>query len=384
MSKIKYKKPRHRGGRKRYKLKRRVTTGSEKAGNIIKGVLTALALIALVFLGYSICAPIKRYIAERRNDPSAEQTTEWSPAPSETRIIEDGTETAAPSEEISETAASVTVNTAPAVYVPEFTAYAVSDNALMSMELLSEELDRIKADGGDAAVMTLKAKGGELRYRTENTLAAETPYGITAAELAKAAKDRGLEPIARLYMLSDDTDIGSEHIGAFRHADGSVWRDADGVSWLSPYDDDAVGYLSDIAGETAAAGFTYVICTDICFPQFAPEDFAELGESLGFGDRYTALVHTANAVCERIESAGGTMMIEVSADDLVSRRAEVIHPDDLECKNAVIVYDGSDASPEDITSRTGDMTLYGAFSGDREASERFFSENGTERRIIYR
>lgn len=384
MSKIKYKKPRHRGGRKRYKLKRRVTTGSEKAGNIIKGVLTALALIALVFLGYSICAPIKRYIAERKNDPSAEQTTEWTPAPSETRIIEDGTETAAPSEEISETAVSVTANTAPAVYVPEFTAYAVSDNALMSMELLSEELDRIKADGGDAAVMTLKAKGGELRYRTENTLAAETPYGITAAELAKAAKDRGLEPIARLYMLSDDTDIGSEHIGAFRHADGSVWRDADGVSWLSPYDDDAVGYLSDIAGETAAAGFTYVICTDICFPQFASEDFAELGESLGFGDRYTALVHTANAVCERIESAGGTMMIEVSADDLVSRRAEVIHPDDLKCKNAVIVYDGSDASPEDITSRTGDMTLYGAFSGDREASERFFSENGTERRIIYR
>ena len=78
------------------------------------------------------------------------------------------------------------------------------------------------------------------------------------------------------------------------------------------------------------------------------------------------------------------MMIEVSADDLVSRRAEVIHPDELKCKSAVIVYDGNDISPEDITSRTGDMTLYGAFSGDKGSAESFFSENGTERRIIYR
>ena len=67
MPKMKYKRPRRRGGRTVYRNKR--TTPASKRNSVystIKVILCIAGLAVLVFLGYSIGAPIHRYFEERK------------------------------------------------------------------------------------------------------------------------------------------------------------------------------------------------------------------------------------------------------------------------------------------------------------------------------
>ncbi|MBQ8569589.1 MAG: hypothetical protein IJ446_10280 [Oscillospiraceae bacterium] len=396
MPKMKYKRPRRRGGRTVYRNKR--TTPASKRNSVystIKVILCIAGLAVLVFLGYSIGAPIHRYFEERK----AEKELVAEEADEETNEV---SETTAASETVTEQASQVIYNP---VDIPpeeisseensadeaaEFRAGTVSLDVMTDRDQLMAELEALKSEGCTAAVFTLKAEGGSFYYNTQSSFASFAD-GIVKSEIyaedfAAAAKEAGLIPIAAISLLEDHNTYGTKSFGSYKTVDGDVWYDDEGRSHLSPYDTNTVDYIADISSEIASAGFEYIICRDVSYPDFSLEDYSQVGEALAFGDRYTALVRVCNAAYNKAVDQGCNIIIEVNAAELIEGKAEVIAPDELECKYISVVYDDDSIGmpAESVKSAAEGMTVIPSYNGEDGAAVAVQFENGGfEKYIIY-
>ena len=269
-------------------------------------------------------------------------------------------------------------------------AYTLTESEYHDIEVLKSDLKLIRTSGFNTAVMTLKDENGYFYYNTDSPHAAAASDGnirseLSAAEIADAFSECGLVPAARISILKDSAYYGADSGLSYESEGGGIWTDKYGKPWLSPYSRETAEYVSEITEELADAGFRYIICSDIEFPELEKSDYSQIGEALAFRDRYTVLVKTANILYDTAHEHGAEMIAEVSFDDLIDDTAEYFRPDELKCKRAAVIC--TDENAGDITPvdpAFGRMKAIPCCKvSDPDSALRSFASKGFSESIVY-
>jgi len=318
-------------GRKIYKTKEKNYYGKSTAGKILSAALSLLLLGGIGFLGYSVAEPIINY-SKKRGDSDAviTETTDASQVTS-FDITDNASEVMNPSEASAEQLMIKSLTTAD----------------LTDSESLREALAGMADSGIEFVSVPLKVGRGEIYYSsrvTEAQLCGAVKSQLTLYEISKAIRDSGLKPAAEINILHDNIIAKTYPDTGYKiESDGSCWLDNDsengGEPWISPFSDEALTYVYSIADEVAAADFEKVICSDIVFPPFREKDIELIGAELRSSDGYTALTSIANTLYSKITNGGESMMLEVSADDIIRGNDDVIQPMLLNVNTLVLKID---------------------------------------------
>lgn len=388
--------------KRRYRIKH---PGSNAAA--IKAVASVACLAVLVFVGYSAAGPVSRYLEQKaaENSGQSPEMTDDSASSSEPvmtdvsePVVTDGTAVSSVSEPVSETSVGVPAHdidpavtgesTAPVQTTADYDdyddddsqnelqytipkdqkftlsdsgiAYPVPESIMDDLDSLDEEFRSIAAQGGTAVILPMKSYGGTFNYKTNiDFVYTDTDdddvvvSDITAEMLAYTAKSAGLRPVARISVLADNNRYGEYRDGAYRNSDDTAWLDANpddgGKPWLSPFDQTAQDYICDIVRELANAGFEEIIAEDFVFPSFRSSDIDRIGDFVEKGgDRYLALTDLAKMMTRAGKECGASVMIRVTAHNLVKGYGEIFHPEELQGCSVIVDYSERDLC-DDLT-----------------------------------
>lgn len=162
------------------------------------------------------------------------------------------------------------------------------------------------ASGGDftGVVLELKDRSGQLAWASACQTAMD--YGTAGtmdyAETVAALHEQGLTAAAQICCCADELLATRNWTVTLQNADGSAYRDEEGVYWLDPYNRTVRTYLADLMAELSAMGFDEIILADL----YHPVDEA--------GFQYSTTLQTepnpVTAVCQTgrrlVESLDGT------------------------------------------------------------------------------
>ena len=135
------------------------------------------------------------------------------------------------------------------------------------MRQLIEIADRTEVN---ALVLDMKDEFG-LNYETRN--AAFARYAGTAGivhnlrALLDTLKAHHIVAIARIVVFKDSVAARVNPAWTIRKADGGIWRDHKGLTWVNPYHRELWDYNIGVADELAALGFPEVQFDYIRFPE---------------------------------------------------------------------------------------------------------------------
>lgn len=271
-------------------------------GHRVRRVLTAIVVIALLFVGgYFIARPLLDagahlwYFglggADSSSQPQPSSSSPEAPQPTATPTP---TPTPAPQE-----SGDWAIVTAPQMSTPE--------QAAATAQALAEK-------GVTHVVVQLKDSEGTVWYASAVESAArslsETP--IDAAAAAEAIRDAGMTPVAGVCAYRDPLAPYADKSMAVQYAgeEGVLWLDNspanNGKPWLNPYSETARAYVQAIALETVELGFEQVLFTDMTLPDVRSTSSANFGNTTGLepGALFTQTVEALqtalaeqNAVC---------------------------------------------------------------------------------------
>ena len=133
--------------------------------------------------------------------------------------------------------------------------YGVGDRTLRNAAL-----SVVRAAGLNALVIDVKGDRGIVPYRSGVALTAAVGAQrvITVRDLPALLADlraRGVYTIARIVVFKDQLLASGQPALALRKADGSIFRDREGLAWANPYSRAVWDYNIAIAVEAAKAGF---------------------------------------------------------------------------------------------------------------------------------
>jgi len=330
----------NRRGRKIY----RTRTGNIKrrTRNFFKVLFIIIILAALVFIGYSVGQPIHDYFEKRNESGSAENNTEpWTPPVyTEETVTESGGigDVTAENEDEQEDTGELDF---------DFAAYQLPENALLSEEGFRSELEKLKGSGYTAIVVTMKAEGGTIYYKTASQTALSDKDAVAgtmySGQIVSMIKNAGFTPIAKVNLLEDHNLYGEYKKGSY-HFEGSTstWLDNSvengGKPWLSPFDTDTQSFAAYLASEVAGAGFEYVIFDGIVFPPFRNSDLNYIGSIVKAADKYKSLISLADIASKPVEASGAGAVITVSAADILKGTADVFKPEELTVRTVSVEY----------------------------------------------
>lgn len=304
-------------GRKIYKTKEKNYYGKTPVGKFFSVALSILLIGGIGFIGYSVAEPIINY-TKKKGDSSV--TTENV---SDTSATEASQATAA------------TVNVQENVNIAQYKAAALSVSDMSNIDTLKSALLSLPAANDiDYVEIPLKVSGGRIYYASsvnEAQVSGAVASYITLQEIVSEVRTAGYKPAAVISMFDDNIIPQSyPQMGYITAQSGQQWIDdaleSGGKPWVTPFSDEAVNYLRNIAKEISEAGFEKIVCSDFVFPYFRTSDLELLGEDVNGSDRYLAMTSAANAMYDTILSGGSTMLLEVSAADIIRSNAEVIQP----------------------------------------------------------
>ena len=86
-------------------------------------------------------------------------------------------------------------------------------------------------------------------------------------ELLDTLRAHGILPIARIVVFKDSVAARVNPAHTIRRADGSAWRDKQGLAWVNPYDSTIWEYNIRVAEEVVRLGFGEVQFDYIRFPE---------------------------------------------------------------------------------------------------------------------
>lgn len=315
-------------GRKIYKTKEKNYYGKTPAGKFLSGALTVLLIGGIGFLGYSVAEPIVNYTKKKGDNDIPSVTAE-----STTQDISGSDATAA------------TVSVQENVNIEHFNAVSLSKEDLTDITSLQTALQRVSAGTETEYIaVPLKVSGGEIYYAStvsEAQLCGAVRSSLTLSEITSEIINAGFRPAAELSILRDNILPQTYPETGYTTADdGSRWIDNSaengGKPWISPFSDSAVSYIGAIADEVASAGFSKVICSDVVFPPFRESDLELLGDEVKNEDRYMELTSLVNLLYSKMINGRASMMLEVSAVDLLQGRDDVIQPMLLDVNTLVL------------------------------------------------
>lgn len=330
----------NRRGRKIYRT--RAGNRKRKAQNFFKVLFMILILAALVFVGYSVAQPVYKYFSERSGRDSAEETVPWTPPvmPEDTDASEISTDdsggdtTDAPEETNAERKM-------------DFAAYQLPETALISETDLRTALENVKGSGYTAVVVTLKAEGGKIYYKTNSQMALSADGAVAgdmyAGQIAGMIRNAGFTPIAKVNLLEDHNWYGEYKTGAYRfEGSTSTWLDDSaangGKPWLSPFDTDTQSYAAYLSNEVSGSGFDYIIFDGIVFPNFRNSDLNYIGAIVKDPAKYKTLISIADIAAKAAEANETSVIVTVSADGIISGKSDLFKPAELTVKTVSVEY----------------------------------------------
>ncbi len=313
-------------GRKIYKTKEKNYYGKSPAAKVMSGALTVLLIGGIGFLGYSAAEPIINYTKHKGDVPVTEPTTETEPVTtaenSTTAPVTKPTE--APTEPVTE-----------AYYM----AASLKETDLVNIEALKAAISAVPKNEEISYIqLPLKVSGGDVYYAScvyeaQNSIKSV----LTLPEIIQEVENSGYNAVAVVSIFRDNAMPATFYDGGYvMAADGALWYDGQGKPWSSPYSQRAVDYNSALVTELINAGFERVICSDFVFPDFTEYDLQILDPILGKSDRCMSLTSAANLLYDNAVSNGASMQVEISAEDIICGRKDILQPMLLSSNNIVL------------------------------------------------
>lgn len=305
---------------------------------------TAAMVVLLLFLGlvgYNIIGPLT---ARLRQEASTPTTTPDPYDPSDYTVP--ATTTTVTTTITTSTTPMVTETTEPPVVVPLQRAQYLNPNAVSDLTRLQSAVTAAAEAGCTAVVVPLRLSGGALQYQSavpQALLCAATSNELPAlSEITSTIAGSGCIPIARIETLSDNLlPIVDAETGFSNLATGGLWLDdvleSGGKPWLSPFSAGACDYLSALVTEIAQAGFQYVICGGVSYPNFYDSDLAVLDPQLSDAARRQAgLIACLNTLSE---AGGAVTAFEFDLSEALAGTVEALAPQELSLRTAVVILD---------------------------------------------
>lgn len=352
-------------GRKIYKTKEKNYYGKSPMGKFLSGALTVLLLGGLCFLGYSVAEPIINYTKHKGDEPASteppasQQTTE----PAE-KLVQQVTE--APTQ-------TPTEAPEPAYY----TAAALRVSDLASADALRAALSAVPANQEIEYIeVPLKVKGGGVYYAS-SVYEAQTSIqsALTLPEMIQEIENSGYKAAAVVSVFRDNLLPANFFDAGYVYASsGALWTDMNGQAWATPYAQRAVDYNTNLIMELTSAGFKQIICSDLVFPDFTETDLQNLDPVLSQNDRCMSLTSTANLLYATAVSNGASMQIEVSAEDIIMGRTDILQPM-LLSSNSIILNIDIDVLNNGITKGENVYTFSGTAAEKVEQCIEMVNEN---------
>ena len=131
-----------------------------------------------------------------------------------------------------------------------------------STELFQNILDSAAGTEINTVVIDFKDDQGRITCPVDSPVASEIgacrPYVQDMKELIASLKERGLYVIARVVAFRDPWLAEKKPEGSLHLADGSLYRDRQGMAWVDPYRKEVWDYLVEVGTEAKEAGFDEV------------------------------------------------------------------------------------------------------------------------------
>ena len=166
----------------------------------------------------------------------------------------------------------------------------------------------------NALVIDIKDEFG-LNYRSSDTLVARNSgnAGIipNLQAMIDTMKAHGVIPIARIVVFKDSVAARLNPQHTIRKADGSVWRDKEGLAWVSAYDPKIWEYNIRVAEEMARVGFAEVQFDYIRFPEPYPSLPKQVFPTANGRSKQQALAEFLRTACPRVRALGAKCTIDV-------------------------------------------------------------------------
>ena len=131
-----------------------------------------------------------------------------------------------------------------------------------STELFQNILDSAAGTEINTVVIDFKDDQGRITCPVDSPVASEIgacrPYVQDMKELIASLKERGLYVIARVVAFRDPWLAEKKPEWSLHLADGSLYRDRQGMAWVDPYRKEVRDYLVEVGTEAKEAGFDEV------------------------------------------------------------------------------------------------------------------------------
>ncbi|OKP96008.1 putative glycoside hydrolase [Paenibacillus sp. P46E] len=136
------------------------------------------------------------------------------------------------------------------------------------METLLNLLDKTELN---SMVIDIKDDAGYITYKTDNAelqqMGHPQPFIGDINKLMERLKKHDVYPIARIVVFKDSVLAKKKPEMSFVTANGSVWTNKGGDSFVNPYNQDVWKYNVDIAKEAAKLGFKEIQFDYVRFPE---------------------------------------------------------------------------------------------------------------------
>lgn len=189
-------------------------------------------------------------------------------------------------------------------------------------EGLTRAAASVKAAGGNALVLQMKAPGGTLSWKSGVSEA--SAYGVNGtAELADAlqsVKGQNIYLVAVVSTCVDSLMAERYAATALQTASGSAYTDSSG-GWVDPYNTFTRTYLVSLCKELRELGFDEVTFSYLQQPLAATE--LKYADQTGSPSRTDAVVALAKYLRTSLSATGLRVSAIVSADSILQEQAKL-------------------------------------------------------------
>ncbi|WP_379137291.1 putative glycoside hydrolase [Paenibacillus sp. sgz500958] len=179
------------------------------------------------------------------------------------------------------------------------------------METLLNLIDQTELN---SMVIDIKDDAGYITYKTDNVdLQAKghpQPFIGDINKLMERLKKHDVYPIARIVVFKDSVLAKKNPQLSFVNADGTVWKNKGGDSFVNPYNEEVWKYNVEIAKEAAKLGFKEIQFDYVRFP----EGFEKRADALKYTKSDLSRVQIISDFVKYARSELGPLGVRVSVD----------------------------------------------------------------------
>ncbi|WP_054955446.1 putative glycoside hydrolase [Paenibacillus dakarensis] len=179
---------------------------------------------------------------------------------------------------------------------------------------MNELVDLLDKTELNAMVIDIKDDEGYITYKTDNPKLLEMgkpqPFIKDMDKLMKRLEKHDIYPIARIVVFKDTILAKKNPELSFRKADGSVWANGGGDSFVNPYNKEVWDYNIEIAKEAAKLGFKEIQFDYVRFP----EGFEKRADSLKYTKNDQSRVDIVSEFVKYARKELAPLGIRVSVD----------------------------------------------------------------------